>query len=355
MRSLTSGVIAGIGAPLLLGASGLHVAATAQPFAQQPSVANLIRLRPGEIVGNWRDSTDGLGGGVYPYDVNAVLVPAALRAANAFLARGLLDPYLDAGQRATLANTATEAATWEQQAPPLFQVSVPAAQAATEVSAYASSAGVPAGTAPGAPLTFYALSLDQQGTPIPVMNSDGGFALLFGTPADDQLQRIVTDVTRPFPTGLVTDVGMLIANPAYANQALWPKFTSSAYHGTVIWSWQQAMWVAGLDRQLARQDLSDATRTLLTQARQTIWQVISNGRDMRTSEMWTWSYVNGRYQTDAFGTRSADATEANAAQLWSTTYLAIRDPQLRAGKYWWQASQRMQDAQPERAAAIASR
>jgi len=334
----------------------LHVATTAQPFAQQPSVANLIHLRPGEIVGNWRDSTDGLGGGMYPYDVNAVLVPAALRAANAFLTRGLLDPYLDAGQRATLANTANQAATWETQAPPLFQVSVPAAQAATDVSAYAPSAGVPAGAASGAPLAFYALSLDQQGNPIPVMNSDGGFALLFGTPPDDELQRIVTDVTRPFPTGLVTDAGMLIANPAYANESLWPKFTSSAYHGTVIWSWQQAMWVAGLDRQLARQDLSAATRTLLTQARQTIWQVISNGRDMRTSEMWTWSYVNGQYRTDAFGTRSADATEANAAQLWSTTYLAIRDPQQRAGKYWWQASQRMQDAQPKKSAtALASR
>ncbi|KAB1593475.1 hypothetical protein C5O75_008925 [Burkholderia cepacia] len=333
----------------------LHVATTAQPFAQQPSVANLIHLRPGEIVGNWRDSTDGLGGGVYPYDVNAVLVPAALRAANAFLTRGLLDPYLDAGQRATLANTANQAATWETQAPQLFQVSVPAAQATADVSAYAPSAGVPPGAAPSAPLTFYALSLDQQGNPIPVMNSDGGFALLFGTPPDDQLQRIVADVTRPFPTGLVTDAGMLIANPAYASQALWPKFTSSAYHGTVIWSWQQAMWVAGLDRQLARQDLSAATRTLLAQARQTIWQVISNGRDMRTSEMWTWSYVNGKYQTDAFGTRSADATEANAAQLWSTTYLAIRDPQQRAGKYWWQASRQMQDAQPENAAALASR
>ncbi|KUY76303.1 hypothetical protein WI25_09720 [Burkholderia cepacia] len=333
----------------------LHVATTAQPFAQQPSVANLIHLRPGEIVGNWRDSTDGLGGGVYPYDVNAVLVPAALRAANAFLTRGLLDPYLDAGQRATLANTANQAATWETQAPPLFQVSVPAAQATADVSAYAPSAGVPPGAAPSAPMAFYALSLDQQGNPIPVMNSDGGFALLFGTPPDDQLQRIVADVTRPFPTGLVTDAGMLIANPAYASQALWPKFTSSAYHGTVIWSWQQAMWVAGLDRQLARQDLSAATRTLLAQARQTIWQVISNGRDMRTSEMWTWSYVNGKYQTDAFGTRSADATEANAAQLWSTTYLAIRDPQQRAGKYWWQASRQMQDAQPENAAALASR
>lgn len=234
-------------------------------------------------------------------------------------------------------------------------MSVPAAQAATDVSTYAPAAGVPAGTAPSAPLSFYALSLDQQGTPIPVMNSDGGFALLFGTPPDDELRRIVADVTRPFPTGLVTDVGMLIANPAYASQALWPKFTSSAYHGTVIWSWQQAMWVAGLDRQLARQDLSDTTRTLLTQARQTIWQVISNGRDMRTSEMWTWSYVNGQYRPDAFGTRSADATEANAAQLWSTTYLAIRDPQLRTGKYWWQAGQRMRDAQPANTVAIASR
>ncbi|VBB10195.1 hypothetical protein [Burkholderia stabilis] len=333
----------------------LHVATTAQPFAQRPSVANLIHLRPGEIVGNWRDSTDGLGGGVYPYDVNAVLVPAALRAANAFLTRGLLDPYLDAGQRATLANTANEAAAWETQAPPLFQVSVPAAQAATDVSAYAPSAGVPAGAAPGAPLAFYALSLDQQGKPVPVMNSDGGFALLFGTPPEDELQRIVADVTRPFPTGLVTDAGMLIANPAYASPSLWPKFTSSAYHGTVIWSWQQAMWVAGLDRQLARQDLSATTRALLGQARQTIWQVISNGRDMRTSEMWTWSYMNGQYQTDAFGTRSADATEANAAQLWSTTYLAIRDPQQRAGKYWWQASQRMQDAQPTGPAAVAAR
>jgi hypothetical protein len=275
--------------------------------------------------------------------VNAVLVPAALRAANAFLARGLLDPYLDAGQRAALANTAAEAAVWEQQAPPLFQVSVPAAQAAADVRLCAERRRAGRRRARRAADLLRAVARSARHAD-PVMNSDGGFALLFGTPPDAELQRIVADVTRPFPTGLVTDVGMLIANPAYASTALWPKFTSSAYHGTVIWSWQQAMWVAGLDRQLARQDLSAATRTLLTQARQTIWQVISNGRDMRTSEMWTWSYANGQYHADAFGTRSADATEANAAQLWSTTYLAIRDPQLRAGKYWWQASQQMETA-----------
>ncbi|MEX3526265.1 MAG: hypothetical protein VB143_01850 [Burkholderia sp.] len=316
----------------------LHVANTAQPFVQQPTAANLIHLRSSEIVGNWRDSTDGLAGGVVPFDVNAVLVPAALRAASNFLARGLLDPYLSADQRTVLQNAANQAAAWEQQAPPLFRVGVPVAQAASDASSYAASAGVPAGTAPAAPLDFYALSLDAQGKPIPVMNSDGGFALLLGTPPEDELQRIVGDAIQPFPNGLITDVGMLIANPAYADPALWPKFTSSAYHGTVIWSWQQAMWVAGLDRQLARQDLSDATRTLLSQARQRIWQVISNAREMRTSEMWIWSWANGQYQADAFGTRSADATEANAAQLWSTTYLAIQDPGTRAGKFWWQAS-----------------
>ncbi|CAH2934259.1 MAG: Glycogen debranching enzyme [uncultured Paraburkholderia sp.] len=333
----------------------LHVADTAKPFTQQPTVANLIHLRRGQIVGNWRDSTDGLGHGVYPYDVNAVLVPAALRAASAFLVRGLLDPYLDAGQRATLAGAANEAAVWEQYAPILFRVDVPPARAATDVSRYAPTAGVPAGTAPDAPLSFYALSLDEQGAPVAVMNSDGGFALLFGTPPEEELRRIVADVTRPFPAGLVTDVGMLVSNPAYASPSLWPKFTSSAYHGTVVWSWQQAMWVTGLDRQLRREDLSGPARALLTQARLTIWRAISNARDRRTSEMWTWSYTGGHYQADAFGTRSADATEANAAQLWSTTYLAISDPQLRTGRYWWQASRHMQDGQRGSVAAVASR
>ena len=79
-------------------------------------------------------------------------------------------------------------------------------------------------------------------------------------------------------------------------------------------------------------------RTLLTNARLRIWQVISNASQMRASEMWTWSYTNGAYRAEAFGTHSADATEANAAQLWSTTYLAITDPNLRSAKFWWQTA-----------------
>ncbi|MEJ8795193.1 hypothetical protein WKR88_02760 [Trinickia caryophylli] len=315
----------------------VHVANTARAFSQQSVYSNLIHLRSGQIVGNWRDSTNGLAGGVYPYDVNAVLVPAALRAASRFLASGLLDPYLSTDQRAALADAAQQASVWESAAPALFEVAATPSQAATAVPAYAAQTGVPAGTLPSSTTAFYALSLDEQGNPIPVMNSDGGFALLFGTPSADVLTRIVTAAVQTFPVGLVTDAGMLVANPAYASSSLWPLFTNAAYHGTVVWSWQQAMWVAGLDRQLARQDLTADVRTLLTNARSRIWQVISNASDMRASEMWTWSYANGAYQAEAFGTHSADATEANAAQLWSTTYLAINDPNIRAGRYWWQA------------------
>ena len=55
----------------------------ARPFSQpggNASYKNLIALKEGVPVGQWRDSNDGLGGGRYPYDVNTALMPAALRA-----------------------------------------------------------------------------------------------------------------------------------------------------------------------------------------------------------------------------------------------------------------------------------
>ena len=55
----------------------------AEPFTRPGGNAtykNLIALKEGVPVGQWRDSNDGLGGGRYPYDVNTALMPAALRA-----------------------------------------------------------------------------------------------------------------------------------------------------------------------------------------------------------------------------------------------------------------------------------
>jgi hypothetical protein len=51
--------------------------------------------------------------------------------------------------------------------------------------------------------------------------------------------------------------------------------------------------------------------------------VIENTRELRASELWSWRYVDGRYEPAPFGQNSGDADESNAAQLWSTVYLAI--------------------------------
>jgi hypothetical protein len=72
--------------------------------------------------------------------------------------------------------------------------------------------------------------------------------------------------------------------------------------------------------------LSVETLQRLRAARQRLWSVIENTRELRASELWSWRYVDGRYQAAPFGQNSGDADESNAAQLWSTVYLAIPPP-----------------------------
>lgn len=49
---------------------------TAEAFAASggQTIENLVHLEPRQIVGEWRDSTYGIGGGRIPYDVNTALV-----------------------------------------------------------------------------------------------------------------------------------------------------------------------------------------------------------------------------------------------------------------------------------------
>jgi hypothetical protein len=44
---------------------------------------------------------------------------------------------------------------------------------------------------------------------------------------------------------------------------------------------------------------------------------------VRGSELWSWSQERGVYRIEPFGQRQDDETESNAAQLWSTVYLAL--------------------------------
>src|SRR5690606_34595619 len=79
---------------------------------------------------------------------------------------------------------------------------------------------------------------------------------------------------------------------------------------------------AGIARQLEREDLTASAREALARARTCLDSVIARMSTVRGSELWSWSEENGRYEMEPFGQRSGDETESNAAQLWSTVYLA---------------------------------
>jgi hypothetical protein len=298
-------------------------------FARQPDYRQLIGLKAGRRAGDWRDSPDGLDGGTYPYDVNVALVPAALAATARLLDSGLLEPYLQPGDRALLAQAHRQQRVWAARTAPLFQVHVGGRSAAADVTRYAHSLGLPVTPAVAAlgttPLRFAALALDADGRALPVMHSDESFELLFGQPGPERLRQALQALGRPFPAGLMTPAGLLVANPAFADAATQARFSTRAYHGTVVWAWQQALLAAGLARQLARPDLPPSLRQSLRELQGRLWRVIDAARAWRGVELWSWGYRSGQWQPEPFAPGGGEA-ESDAAQLWSTLFLALKPP-----------------------------
>ncbi|KAI1691879.1 tonB dependent receptor domain-containing protein [Ditylenchus destructor] len=192
----------------------------AAPFAAAPSWQKLIAIKDGRMTGEWRDSEEGLGRGRYAYNVNGVFVPAALEAADKLYKAGLLDPYL------TPRPCRSRQGRCDGQD-----------LAVAQVREYAARVGVPAEPAlaamQGQTLSFNAISLDASGKPVPIVNSDDGFLLLFGHPSAAELETFVGAAMRPFPAGLMTDVGLLVANAAQATPEVEDRFGPGAYHAAV--------------------------------------------------------------------------------------------------------------------------
>jgi hypothetical protein len=83
---------------------------------------------------------------------------------------------------------------------------------------------------------------------------------------------------------------------------------------------------AGLARQLERKELPPGTKDALRRAQRTLWGAIKATDELRHSELWSWTPVKGRMTAQPFGQGGGDADESNAAQLWSTVYLAVTPP-----------------------------
>lgn len=297
-------------------------------YAANPEVGNLIKLRGDLDVGEWRDSNEGLGFGKTPYNVNSIFVPASLSAIARLYSSGLLTDYIGDDQSLKLAKNISK--VWQEKASSHFKVTLTSQQVRESVTQYADYISVSDVASLAAieetPFSFYAVSLDSQGKPIPVLNSDYGFSMLFTNPSSKELESTVKSMLLPFPLGLLTPVGMVVANPVYADKETQKYFTNSHYHGTVIWSWQQALFAAGLERQLLRSDLTVNTKKILLDVQIQLWDVINAVKEVSNSELWSWSFMDGEYTMERFGQRNNDLSESNAAQLWSTVYLSISDP-----------------------------
>ncbi|MHB2019854.1 MAG: hypothetical protein ACYCW6_23185 [Candidatus Xenobia bacterium] len=303
----------------------------------------LVTLNPGQSVGDWRDSAEaGLAGGTVPGSINVDLVADSLAAIKTLLAR----PEFAGVQR----NVDPLIARWAQTRQ-AFEVRLSQDQVRQRVNAYMNWLPAPQQDAfkrqtlsPGltvgaflagascpdlvSGLRFWALSMDKPGGhPIEVANSDGGFRLLLGDPPAEDVADVVKLTRLPFPIGLMTPVGMVVANPAYASDTrLWPIMNRDAYHGTVIWGWQHNLLELGLLRQIRRFEHDPAQAALVASMRDLLNQLARTEHNVGTmalSELWSWDVRDGQIVAEAFGERSTSADEANAVQLWSAAWPAV--------------------------------
>jgi hypothetical protein len=329
---------------------------TSAPFAAPcgQRKENLIHLKDGENVGQWRDSSDGLGGGRIPYDVNTALVPAALRAIAALCRAGLFSGHPEWPSMAD-----QFASVWEESTLQFFEVSIPKDDAVALVKNYVSTSKFPGPDQTDtitSDMKFYGLALDggNDRCIVRVMNTDDCFRhFLLDTTNQTQLSSFLGQtadhILQPFPAGLSSPLGLFVANPAFGDHPSYARdFTRADYHGTVVWSWQLAMMGAGLARQLARCKMDESSRTgcqiplmsqiILTdkivpdfctdtdlylkirQAYTRLWDLIDDNRDQLGSEVWSWTYDEG-FLAEPLGTLTA--TESDIRQLWSLTFLAV--------------------------------
>jgi len=276
----------------------------------------------------------GLGGGRIPYDVNTALVPAALRAIGSLARSGL---YPKQRNWSVLADQ--YAKVWEDSTLSFFSVTIPQEKAQSLVKSYSTTSfpGPDQASSIDTDVQFHAVALEGNNnlSKVEVMNTDDCFRhFLLNTTNDAQLtpflNQSATNIRRTFPAGLMTDAGMIVANPAFGADPVYARnFTTGAYHGTVIWSWQLAMMAKGLEMQLGRCEVESNFSVPSRKARENrsgrvplpvpafctddsvyynvkgaynaLWDSIEANSDQLSGEVWSWVYRDGKFEVTPLG------------------------------------------------------
>lgn len=206
---------------------------------------------------------------------------------------------------------------------------------------------------PDGTITLYALALNGSdsvahgptgyASPITIEHTDTAFHLFLLNLTNNS--STANSILRAFPAGLLTPSGLVVANLSLSNSdVLVAGFTNSAYHGTVIWSWQLALMAEGLHRQLAACNASSSSQSYhpphcgdesvyrtVRSAYNVLWDNIEQNEAQLQSEVWSWtcdgSDSNNGTSSDGFTTvplgSISGGTESNVRQLWSLTFLAV--------------------------------
>ena len=324
------------------------VARAAAPYADEPTPANLVSFPRRDAThwqsASWRDSEDGYAGGRFAMDVNAIWVPRALEATSVILGElrrmgiapdSVLHAMPDEAADAPLLRYAADSAalrraigTWRHAdaafvvrlAPQEIRTRLPARLAAlpdSERQYFARALETSAGATDS--LSFLALSLDANGTPIAVANSDPSTRLFLlddvSDSARDDVLRDVRLFARAFPVGLfIEGVGPVVANDAYASPSIWPRFEQDEYHGPrVVWGREVNLFLLGVMNQLSAPGGGRAADELRRALDRVETAAAAAGFH---SELWSYRVRGGRAEPLRYDTGSD-------VQLWSTTDLVV--------------------------------
>jgi hypothetical protein len=332
-------------------------------YAGNPVASNLVSFAPrdsGWGSASWRDSGAGYGGGRYAMDVNAIWVPHALEATVRILsALRALDLPVDSLTRSVHGVRGTPLERYVRDSGALrtaiaawggasrhFLVRLGPDDLRARVAARLAAMPpaerdywqriVDTSAADRDSLTFLAVSLDGDGRPIGVANSDPATRLFLGdhesdsAPDPSSADAVLRDVTlfaRPYPVGLFIErVGPVVANDAYAQPTVWRAFERDSYHGPrVVWGREVNLFLLGTADRIADGADDPALAPHLPELRAALERVRAavQASGFR-SELWSHELRDGRVIAVRYGTGSD-------VQLWSTSDLAVQFALSRLG------------------------
>jgi hypothetical protein len=332
------------------------VSAETRPYVQAPRATNLVGFPQRDAThwrsASWRDSDAGYANGRFAMDINVIWAPIALGAIATILetlpALGLnpqaFDSLAPEIRRSPLGQYVRDPAllrraieVWKG-ARRHFEITLSPEEIRQRTRAklvwlpelersYWDKVMANTGEVRDS-LTFLVLSLDGEGHPIPVVNTDPSTELFLDrTAPPDLVLRDAAPFLRPYPVGLfVGELGPLVANDAYAAPEIWERFQADPYHGPrVVWGREVNLLLLGMANQILAsvdstgQARSPALKSYVRSLDQTLRRTLEavNASGLQHNELWSYEIKDGRLRPTRYGTSSD-------VQLWNTTNLVVQ-------------------------------